>query len=207
MTPPPLPLTRPFGVFGGTFDPPHLGHLILAAEALHQLSLERVLWVLTPNPPHKPGQVITPVEHRLAMLEAMLAETPAFEVSYVDINRPAPHYAVDTVRLLRSHYPGQDIVYLMGGDSLRNLPSWRHPQAFVAACDAIGVMRRPGTRLDLGGVETRLIGLGARLRFVDTPLLEISSQEIRRRMEAGAPFRYFLHPAVYQLILSRQYYR
>ena len=89
------------GIFGGTFDPPHLGHLILAAEAGCQLMLDRLLFVLTADPPHKQGRQITPMEDRLAMLEAALFDNPDFELSRVEIDRPGPHYAVDTIKLLR----------------------------------------------------------------------------------------------------------
>src|SRR4030042_4938152 len=99
------------GIFGGTFDPPHVGHLILADEARVQLGLERVLWVLTPNPPHKMDQAITPLVDRLDMLRAALGDALHFELSRVDIDRPPPHYAVDTVRLLRRHHPDDTLVY------------------------------------------------------------------------------------------------
>ena len=103
------------GVFGGTFDPPHIAHLILADECRHQLELDRVLWVLTQTPPHKLGQVISPLEQRLALLQAALAGEGAFQISRADIDRPAPHYAVDTLRILRTENPTDSLVYLMGG--------------------------------------------------------------------------------------------
>ena len=107
-------LTR-LGIFGGTFDPPHLGHLILAAEALDQLQLERVLWVLTPEPPHKQGQDRQSLDDRLEMLHIAISEYPEFLLSRVDIDRPSPLYAVDTVRLLAGQYPGSELIYLIGG--------------------------------------------------------------------------------------------
>ncbi|MCX8025419.1 MAG: adenylyltransferase/cytidyltransferase family protein, partial [Thermanaerothrix sp.] len=88
------------GIFGGTFDPPHVGHLILASEAADQLHLDRVLWVLTPDPPHKRGQPITPLAIRLKLVMAAIQEDPLFELSRVEIDRPGPHYAVDTLRIL-----------------------------------------------------------------------------------------------------------
>ncbi|MDO8755498.1 MAG: adenylyltransferase/cytidyltransferase family protein, partial [Anaerolineales bacterium] len=88
------------GLFGGTFDPPHIGHLILASEAVNQFNLSRLFWVLTPNPPHNQEHTITPLEHRLMMLQSMLADNPIFEISHLEIDRRGPHYAIDTVRLL-----------------------------------------------------------------------------------------------------------
>ncbi len=125
------------GVFGGTFDPPHLGHLILAAEALHQLRLERLLWVLTQDPPHKHGQMICPWEARFEMVRLATAGDPAFEISRVDIDRPGPHYAVDTMGILKRQLPQTDLFYLIGGDSLR----FAH---LAPAAPVPGIVRRVG---------------------------------------------------------------
>ncbi len=196
------------GVFGGTFDPPHLGHLILAAEAYQQLGLARILFVLTADPPHKRHQPISLLDDRLALLQAALADNPAFEVSRVDIDRPGPHYTVDTVRLLRAEYPQAEIIYLMGGDSLSSLPTgWYQPQAFIDVCDRLGVMRRPDEHFELDALEAALPGLGAKLEIVEAPLLEIASRQLRRRIASGRPYRYYLPPAVYDLIEARQLYR
>ena len=195
------------GIFGGTFDPPHVGHLILASEACDQLSLSRLLWVLTPNPPHKLDLMITPQADRLEMVQAAVACNDNFEISRVDIDRPPPHYAVDTVRLLRRANPGAELVYLMGGDSLVDLITWNRPSEFLAACDALGVMRRPGEDVDLTALERELPGLTSKTRFIEAPLLEISSTQIRRRAAEGHTFRYYLHPAVYEIILEKGLYR
>ena len=195
------------GVFGGTFDPPHIGHLILATEAQYQLKLERVLWVLTPWPPHKTGQAVTPSAVRFELLQATLEGNPDFELSRVDIDRPAPHYAVDTVALLRRAYPGAELVYLMGGDSLADLPKWHTPGAFVLACDEIGVMRRPGRRYNLPELEQILPGVTARVRFIQAPRLEISSTRLRGKIAGGQSCRYYFLPAVYRLIQTRGLYR
>lgn len=195
------------GVFGGTFDPPHLGHLILAAEARAQLRLKRILFVLTADPPHKQAHAITPVEDRLAMLVAAIQGQAIFELSRVEVDRAGPHYALDTMRLLTREHQGSQLVYLIGGDSLRDLPNWDRPQEFIAACDALGAMRRPGTRIDLSNLERDLPGLSAKLEFVDAPLLEISSSEIRERVRDGGHFRFYLPGAVCQIIKERGLYK
>lgn len=195
------------GIFGGTFDPPHLGHLILASEVHYRLNLDRLLWVLTPQPPHKPGVHITPMHLRLEMLQAALADSPEFELSTVEIDRPPPHYAVDTVRLLRRDYPDDRLIYLMGGDSLRDLPSWHSPAALLASLDGIGVMRRPEDRIDLLEIDRLLPGLVDKTRVVRAPLLDIASRDIRDRVRAGAPYRFYLHQGVYALIESEGLYR
>jgi nicotinate-nucleotide adenylyltransferase len=195
------------GIFGGTFDPPHHGHLILAAEGYDQLKLDRLLFVLTPDPPHKQGQSLSPLLSRLAMVQAAIDRDPIFELSRVDIDRPPPHYAVDTVELLAEKHPGAEMVYLMGADSLVDLPTWFAPDRFVAACDLIGVMCRPGEEIDLGELEKLLPGISAKIFFVQAPLLEISSSEIRHRAAGGRHFRHYLPEPVYQLILKHNLYR
>ena len=195
------------GIYGGTFDPPHLGHLILAAESRYQLRLDRLLWVLTPQPPHKPGQPITPVEDRLALVEAAIADAPDFELSRVDIDRPAPHYALDTVQELRRFYPDAVLAYLMGGDSLRDLPAWHAPLDLVEAVDVLGVMRRPEAPIDLEALAVELPGVLETVYFVDAPLLDIASRDVRTRIRSGAPYRYYVHPGVYERIENRRLYR
>ncbi len=195
------------GIFGGTFDPPHIAHLIQAEEALHQLDLDQVLWVLTANPPHKRRHPVTSIEHRLDMLKAAIAGNPKFVLSRVDIDRPPPHYAVDTVRLLRDEYPRDELVYLMGADSLRDLPSWHTPIEFVSACDVLGVVRRPGAEIRLKDLESIIPGITPKVQFVEAPLLDVAASQIRQRIREGRPFRYYLPPAVYQIIQDRKLYR
>ncbi len=188
------------GLFGGTFDPPHLGHLALANAACDQLNLERVLWILSGIQPLKIGQPITPPEHRLKMLELALQGQPHFVISSVELECPGPHYSVDTVRLLAERYPKDELIFLMGGDSLRDLPRWHSPADLVAACAEIGVMRRPGDALDLAALERQIPGLTAKVRFIHVPLVDISASQIRRQVAAGEDVSRFLLPSVYAYI-------
>ncbi len=199
-------MTARIGIFGGTFDPPHLGHLILADEAWAALSLTRLLWVIAPDPPHKRHQAISPLLHRLAMLERALEGNEHFEISRIEMEREGPHYSVDTVRLLRERNPGAALFFLIGGDSLRDIPDWHRPQDFLAACDGLGVMRRPGDSVNLTRLEAALPGISEKIRFIDAPLLEISSRQIRRRAASGKPFRYYLPPRVYDYIQNHHLY-
>lgn len=194
------------GVFGGSFDPPHLAHLVLAAEARYQLGLARVLWVLTPDNPLKSGEPAAPLQDRIDMLTAAIADEPAFELSRVEIDRPPPHYSYETVQLLGEAYPPAQLVFLIGGDSLKDLPRWKQPLELLRAVDELAVMHRPGVAFDLDGLQEQLPGLRDKLRFVEAPLLEVSATEIRRRIATGAPFRYFLPEAVYLMIIERGLY-
>lgn len=195
------------GIFGGTFDPPHLGHLILASEARAQLNLTRLLWVLTPAPPHKLNQLISSITDRLAMLKLALADEPAFELSTTEMERPGPHYTLDTLQLLTDKNPGADLILLLGGDSLRDLPTWHRPADLVAACRQIGVIRRPGDSVELSALESQIPGIADKVRFVDAPLLEIASREIRRRAFSGLPFRYYLLPSVCDYVVEHRLYQ
>jgi nicotinate-nucleotide adenylyltransferase len=194
------------GIYGGTFDPPHIAHMILADEARDRLGLAKVLWVLTPQSPFKEHVELAPLEDRLAMLEAALAGDPRFQLSRAEIDRPAPQYTVDTVRALREEHPGHRLYYLMGGDSLHDLPTWHNPIGIIANCDGIGVMRRPGDRINLDELESNLPGLAGKLVFIDAPLIQISGTEIRSRIAAGEAFRYFLRPEVFRIIVERRLY-
>jgi nicotinate-nucleotide adenylyltransferase len=195
------------GLFGGTFDPPHIGHLILSAEAAAQLGLDRLLWVLTRDPPHKQGLPITPLDDRLAMVKLAIMHNPKFEFSTLEIDRPAPQYALDTVNFIADQNPAVEIAYLMGGDSLRDLPAWHQPVELVSALQCIGVLRRPGDSIDLPALERIIPGLTAKVRYLNAPLLDIAAHEIRERIVHGRPFRYFLPPAVYDYILEHQLYQ
>src|SRR5436190_1707725 len=194
------------GIFGGTFDPPHLGHLHLVEAARTQLKLDKILWVPTADPPHKKNQLLSAVTDRLAMVEALIAGEPAYEISRVDIDRPGPHWAADTVALLAQQFPGQQLIFLMGGDSLHDLPTWGRPQEFLAHC-SLGVMRRPQDAIDLAKLESLLPGITAKVEFVQATPLEIASQTIRARVRAGQSLAGLVPEAVIRIIQARQLYQ
>ncbi len=190
------------GIFGGTFDPPHVGHLILAEECRTQLNLDKLLWVVTDNPPHKRYVNISPIEDRVKLVQMAIRGNDDFILSRVDIDRPSPHFAIDTVNILKQEYPGAQFFYLMGGDSLHDLPTWNRPQDFITTCDGIGVMRRHADQVDLATLEQVLPGISQKVLIVDAPILEISSKQIRQRVHDDQGFRYYLRDAVYCAILE-----
>ena len=195
------------GLFGGTFDPPHIGHLILASEASHRFNLSKLLWVLTPNPPHKQAQTITAIEHRLAMANACITNNSRFELSRIELDRPGPHYTVDTVDLILQQQPQSEIVLLLGGDSLRDLPTWKNNIELVSKVHQIGVMRRPGDVFDHSTLFTQIPGLEEKLVIMEALLHTLSSREIRRRVKENLPYRYYVLPAVYEYIEANQLYQ
>jgi nicotinate-nucleotide adenylyltransferase len=194
------------GVLGGTFDPVHLGHLILAEQACYQVELDRVIWVLTPHPPHKQDQPIAPCSQRLSLLTIALADNQTFEISRIDIDRQPPYYTLDTMRLLRKQCPEDRLFYLMGADSLEDLPGWYQPQAFIEQCDSLIIMPRPGISLCVERLDQQIPGIRNKVFVIDAPLFDISSTAIRHRIATGEPYRYFLPPAEYEYIRQNGLY-
>lgn len=195
------------GVFGGTFDPPHRGHLYLARSAVEQLGLNKVLWVLTPNPPHKTSRQISPIEDRLAMLELALEGLPDFEVSRIDIDRAPPHYAVDTIRLLQAANAGAELVYLIGADSLRDLPGWNRPDELINLVHEFGVLHRPGVSVNLSALLSILPGLAGKLTWLDAPIQKISSTDLRLNAGNLSSLRPFIPPRVLAYIQEKGLYQ
>lgn len=194
------------GIFGGTFDPPHIGHQILGMEAYDELQLDQLFWVLAPQPPHKLGKKIAPLDIRIEMVQAAIDEDSIFIFSSADIDRPGPHYVVDTMRAFRNQFPNAELSFIMGGDSLHDLPAWHAPHEFVDECDRLGVMHRPGERIDLVVIESEIPGISQKIHFIEAPLLEISSNQIRKLVSERKPFRYYLPETVYEIVLRNRLY-
>jgi len=194
------------GVLGGTFDPPHYGHLVLAETARVCLRLDRVLFVPAGQPPHKPDRPVTPSHHRAAMVDAALADNPAFALSSVDLERPGPHYTVEMLALLGQEYPGAELYFLMGGDSLAEFLTWRDPAGIVRQA-RLAVMRRSGCEGDLEALEQAVPGLRERLVWIDAPYLDIAATDLRRRVREGLPLRYLVPPRVEAYIREHRLYR
>ena len=195
------------GFFGGTFDPPHLGHLILAVEASYQLKLDSLHWILTPFPPHKDHPPITPVETRLKLLGLIVNESPNFEISHIELNRDPPHYAADTMEILRADYSSSKLVYLIGEDSLRDLPGWYDPGKILLNIDQLAVAPRPQINTDLQELGKSLPGLIEKTVFLSGTMLQISSTFIRNRIKNKAPFRHLLPQAVSDYIDEEHLYK
>ncbi len=194
------------GVFGGTFDPIHYGHLVAAEEVRYRLRLDKVLFVPAGMPPHKLDHDITPTRHRLAMLELAIASNPGFALSRVDIDRHGPCYTVDTLALLHEEYgPGTELFFLMGMDSLADLLTWKDPERLIRLARIV-VVGRPGFQADVDELDKVLPGAAERICIVDTPLMEVSSSDIRQRVREGAPIRYQVPEAVEAYIREHRLY-
>ena len=194
------------GIFGGTFDPIHLGHLIAATEMRHALRLDRVLFVPAARPPHKSTRHVSDDTHRLAMLRLVLTDNPAFGISTIELDRPGPSYTSDTLAALSTMLAPASLVFLMGEDSLRDLPTWHQPDRIVSLA-VLGVATRPGVVADLDAVFQAVPPARDRIRLVQIPLIGIEATDIRRRVAAGEPIRYQVPPPVEDYIRRHNLYR
>lgn len=196
------------GILGGTFDPIHYGHLIAAQEVLWALGLEQVLFVPAGVPPHKPGAVVSPAHHRVAMVELAVRGNPSFVVSRVDVDRPGPAYSVDMVRLLQEERgPEVEFYFIVGLDSLNEILSWHDPQRLISLA-MLAVVMRPGYPMpDLARLERSVPGISQRVCFVPMPEIGISSSDLRHRVAIDQPIRYQLPEAVEAYIYRQGLYR
>ena len=194
---------RAFGILGGTFDPIHDGHLALAAEAMRELDLDHVLFVPNADPPHKRDQQVTPSRHREAMVALAIAPEPAFVLSRIELERPGPSYAVDTVAELaqRSRTEGRpEPWFVMSAEVLDDFHTWRSPERILELC-RIAVAPRPGAEpLDDRWVRARFPGREGRFCFLPGPELDIASTGIRARVAAGEPIDGLVPASVHHYI-------
>jgi len=194
------------GILGGTFDPIHIGHLILAEEARDQLNLSVIYFVPAGDPPHKRDRRLAPVEDRLQMIERAITGNAAFRASRVDADRPGPHYTIDMVHIFQQQLPpGGELYFLMGYDSLAELPHWHQPAELVAACHLVALTRY-NVPLDWAYLEAALPGIRQRVTLLDMPELEIASHQIQERVRAGRTIRYLVPEAVRGYIQARGLY-
>jgi nicotinate-nucleotide adenylyltransferase len=193
------------GLLGGTFNPPHLAHLVCAQEAYVQLGLDRVIWIPVFEPPHKEVEDDPGVEHRIELCRRAIGDDPRFEVSRIEADVPGRSYTVDTLRRLHESRPEDDLTFIVGGDMAHALPTWHEPEA-VLSLATLGVAEREGVgRTD---VVERLSGLAGSdcIRFFDMPRLDISSSMIRRQVGQGRPVRYLVPDAVADYIAAERLY-
>ncbi len=198
------------GLLGGSFDPVHFGHLLLAECAREQLGLEEVWFLPAAGAPHKRGQEQTDIALRMQMLELATAGNPAFRVSDMEARRGGTSYTVDTLETLHAAEPGRELVFLVGADMLHDLPHWRRAER-VCQLATIAAVRRPGAaepNFDclLAIADRQRVAHFARHQF-DMPAIGLSSSDIRARAAAGQSIRYRTPPAVEQFIAGHRLYR
>jgi nicotinate-nucleotide adenylyltransferase len=201
------------GIFGGTFDPPHTGHLIVAQDAALALGLDRILFIPAAQPPHKRHLEISAADLRARMLELAVSGNDRFEVDLRELRRTGPSYTVDTLRELVAEQPGTEWTLLIGIDQYAEFQTWREPDA-IRSLARVAVLTRSGADAERGGAATagaaasvRVRDLGEGVVQVAVTRVDISSTEVRARVAEGVPIRYVVPDAVAQVIFERRLYR
>ena len=194
------------GILGGTFNPPHLGHLVMAQEALDQLGLDRVIFMPVASPPHKEAGDDPGPSARLELCRLAVADDERMGVSSLEVDRGGASYTVDTLRELHDSQPEQELTFIVGADTAQSLPTWREPEAILVLAH-LAVADREGVRRDdvLRRLEPMRPGKG--VVFFDMPRIDVSSSAIRRRVADGRPIRYLVPDAVAEAIADRSLYR
>lgn len=204
-------MSQRVALFGGSFDPIHNGHLIVARSIGEQLQLDRVVFLPSASPPHKTPGALAPAEHRAAMVRLAIAGEPLLECDDYDLNRPGPSYTVETVAHFRQEL-GPDVAlhWIIGADTVAELVNWYRVRALVDSCRIV-IARRPGwDQIDFEALRIRLGEeqiAALRAGVVDTPRIDISATDIRRRVRGGRSIRYLVPEAVAAYVADQKLYR
>jgi nicotinate-nucleotide adenylyltransferase len=193
------------GILGGAFNPPHVGHLVCGQEAVVQLELEKVVFMPVGQAPHRELEADPGAEARLEMVELAISGDARFATSRLEIDRTGPSYTADTLRELREKAPEDELFLVLGGDQAAALPRWHEPEAVLSLATVAVVERSNWSRNAIGITLGRLPG-AERIRYLDMPIMQISSSTIRRRVAEGRPIRYLVPDKVASYIGSNELY-
>lgn len=193
------------GILGGTFDPPHAGHLIVAQDAVLALDLDRLVFIPAAQPPHKQEQTVTEASLRLRMLELAVRDDDRFEVDTLELEREGASYTVDTLRALRAREPQTEWVLLIGWDQYREFHTWHEPDEILRLA-TLAVVSREGLGAEAEGAAVGVAELRPGVAGVAVTRIDISSTMIRRRVARGLPIRYLVPEAVERFILEQRLY-
>jgi len=193
------------GILGGAFNPPHIGHLVCAQEALLQLELDKVVFMPVGEAPHRELVGDPGMEARLELVELAIADDSRFEASRLEVERSGPSYTADTLRTLREQSADDELFLILGGDQAAALASWHEPEEVLALAQLAVVERTNWSRNAIGIKIGRMKG-AERIRYIDMPIIQVSSSAIRRRVAAGLPIRYLVPDSVATYIAEHGLY-
>ncbi|HEY51391.1 MAG TPA: nicotinate-nucleotide adenylyltransferase [Dehalococcoidia bacterium] len=195
------------GILGGTFDPVHNGHLIMAEVVREQLNLNEVLFIPAGQPWLKTEHIITPAEHRMQMLRLALDDTPYFRISEMEIERPGPTYTIDTINALKESLEEADeLFFILGQDNLMQLPQWHEALDLIQLCYFVAAPRPGVKKPDLKALEAKLPGIKQRVMLMKQPLVDISATDIRERVARGLSVRHLVPEPVNRYIKEHRLY-
>ena len=196
------------GMLGGTFDPVHLGHLSIAEEAMISQGLSQVIMIPAGQPAFKSNKKVAQAEHRLAMLRLAVEGRSNLHVSEIEIKRPGPSYTIDTIAQLRKSSGAEsDLYFIVGWDSLMQLPEWREPSRIIEMCKLIAVPRPGYRRPDMKMLEEEIPGITQRTVLLDKPRIDLSASNIRNMVAEGEPIDRFVPASVVEYIKKYNLYR
>lgn len=183
------------GILGGTFDPPHYGHLLIASEILSALKLDKIWFMPNQEPPHKKKSGLVTNEERLEMLRLAIKGNPTFGIQTIELERQGPSYTIDTMRMIHEQYRNQQFYFIIGADMIEFLPNWQEIDELVKLVQFVGVERPTYSHLTKYPIL-----------YVDVPAFEVSSSMIRERLNSGLSVRYLLPDSVIDFIKERHLY-
>ena len=196
------------GVLGGTFDPVHIGHMVIAEAAWQEVGLSRVIFVTAGEPWLKGHGTIASGEHRLAMTELAIAGNPSFSAASIDLYRPGPSYTVDTLNELKSELGADaELYFILGMDALAGFPEWKEPERIISICRLVAARRPRCFDIDLRQLERDLPGISKHITILNNPLSDISSSAIRERVASGLSITGLVPPAVESYIIEKGLYK
>ena len=193
------------GIYGGIFNPPHLGHLVAAQEAHARLELDIVVWIPAGEPPHRKIEGDPGAEARFEMVELAISGDDRFRASRIELDREGPSYTIDTLRELHEHGPDDELFLILGGDQAAALPRWHEPEEVLSLATVVVFARGTSTRNAIGVQLSRLRG-AQRLLFVEMPRIDVSATMVRRRAAEGKPIRYLVPDKVANYIGAQSLY-
>ena len=194
------------GLLGGTFDPPHVGHLWLAEIARQSLNLDTVIFLPAGQPPHKSDEPVTAVDHRWAMTTLAIKDNPHFQVDRTDLERPPPHYTSTLLPFFQQKYPKAELWLLIGSDSLRDLPLWHEPETVITQC-RLATLPRPGITVDWVWLSLSVPGVDRVVDMLDGPTVDVSSTAIRHWLRNGRSPEYLVPTGVQDYINHQRLYQ
>ena len=195
------------GLLGGTFDPPHVGHLQIAEEARRKLNLDEVVFIPAGLPWVKASMRVSPARYRLEMTKLAVAHMPYFSVNDIEINRPGPSYTWQTLKELKQLYPGDELYFILGWDNLTSLPSWQHPERIIKAACLVAAPRVGSPRPDLHALDAAVPGLAARSIILTEPEIDVSATAIRERVRLSQPINHLVPEPVAEYIQRHSLYK
>jgi nicotinate-nucleotide adenylyltransferase len=193
------------GIIGGTFDPIHTGHLIIAQEAAWRIGLDKVLFVPAGNPPHKRNQQVTETYHRLEMVRLAIEGNPLFELSMVDAERVGYSYTADMLEELYFEFKGSELYFIIGADAASELVNWYKPEKVLALAN-LAVVSRPGYNLNLAALKERFPEIENRIVLIDSVMMQLAANQIRQYVQQGEPIHYLVPPSVEAYIYKERLY-